>query len=90
MPTNRPGDCVIAILDQPDVAMQLTCTAPGKWRSMIFEFATKKVVYADEKAARLSDAQKDLLSRLATLYGAAPPEVKWRESFPTRGDGPSG
>ena len=57
---------------------------------MIFEFATKKVVFADERASRLADAQKDLLGRVAQLYGSTPPQVKWRESFTTYGDGPSG
>ncbi|HEY5162225.1 MAG TPA: hypothetical protein VII81_04360 [Terriglobales bacterium] len=90
MATDRPGECVLAILNQPDVAVSLTCTAPGTWRSMIFEFATKKVVFADEKPARLADAQQELLGRVAQLYGSSPPQVKWRQSFTAYGDGPNG
>jgi hypothetical protein len=90
MTTNRIGDCVLAFLNQPDVVVSLTCTAPDTWRTMIFEFATKKVVHAEEKSARLVDAQKDLLGRVAQLYGFAPPQVNWRQSSKTYGDGASG
>jgi hypothetical protein len=90
MNTHRSGDCAIAILGQPDVALSLTCTDNGAWRSMIFEFATKKVVYADEKLGRLSDVQQHLVKRVADLYGTSLPDVKWRQSFTARGDGPNG
>jgi len=90
MPSNRTGDCVMAILGQPDVALSLTCTAPDTWRTMIFEFATKKVVHAEEKPARLADIQREILGRVAQLYGFAPPEVNWCHSSKTYGDGASG
>ncbi len=90
MTANRPGDCVLAILGQPDVAVSLTCTAPGTWRTMIFEFASKKVVHAEEKPSRLADAQRELLDRVAQLYGVSQPHVNWRQSFKAYGDGPSG
>jgi hypothetical protein len=89
MTSNRPGDCVLAIIQQPDVAVSLTCTDSGAWRSMIFEFATKKVVFADEKEKRLADAQQKIVTMLAQLYGFTP-EIKWRHSNTTRGDGPNG
>ena len=90
MSSHRSGDCVIAILGQPDLALSLTCTDSGAWRSMIFEFTTKKVVFADEKPGRLSEAQQHLVKRVADLYGASLTEVKWRQSFTARGDGPNG
>ena len=49
-----------------------------------------EVVYADEKPARLSDAQQRLIEQLAQLYGGSPSDVKWRQSFKAMGDGPSG
>ena len=90
MNSHRSGDCAIAILSQPDLALSLTCTDSGAWRSMIFEFATKKVVYADEKPGRLSEAQRRLVKQVSELYGASLAEVKWRQSFTARGDGPNG
>ena len=90
MNSNRPGDCVIAILNQPDVALSLTYTSPGTWRTMIFEFASKKVVHAEEKTARLVDLQRELLGRVAQMYGYTPPQVDWRASSKTFGDGASG
>ena len=90
MASNRNGDCVIAILNQPDVAVSLTCTAPDTWRTMIFEFASKKVVHAEEKPARLPDVQRDILARVAQLYGHVPPQVEWRLTSKTFGDGASG
>ena len=90
MASDRAGDCVLAILNQPDVAVSLTCTTPGTWRTMIFEFASKKVVHSEEKAARLADLQRDLLGRVARLYGSAPPQVNWRASSKTYGDGAAG
>jgi hypothetical protein len=47
-------------------------------------------VFADEKPGRLSEAQQNLVKRVSDLYGAALPEVKWRQSFTARGDGPNG
>lgn len=90
MAANRTGDCVLAILNQPDVAVSLTCTAPDTWRTMIFEFASKKVVHAEEKPARLPDLQREILARVAQIYGFAPPQVDWRHSSKTYGDGASG
>jgi hypothetical protein len=90
MASNRNGDCVIAILNRPDVAVSLTCTAPDTWRTMIFEFATKKVVHAEEKPARLADVQREVIGRVAQLYGFTPPEVNWRYSSKTFGDGAAG
>lgn len=87
---NRLGDCIIAILEQPDVALSLTCTAPDTWRTMIFEFASKKVVHAEEKSARLADLQREILGRVGQLYGITPPAVNWRHSSKTYGDGASG
>jgi hypothetical protein len=87
---NHSGDCVLAILQEPDVALSLTFTDAGAWRSMIFEFASKKVVFTEERPSRLSDAQQRVLQKLTQLYGFAPPKVHWRESNPARGDGPSG
>jgi hypothetical protein len=90
MPSNRPGDCVLAILQQPDVAVSLTCTAPDTWRTMIFDFASKKAVHAEEKPARLPELQREILGRVAQIYGFAPPQVEWRHSSKTYGDGASG
>ena len=90
MTSSRTGDCVIAILQQPDVAVSLTCTAPDTWRTMIFEFASKKVVHAEEKASRLPELQREILGRIAQIYGFAPPQVDWRHTSKTYGDGASG
>lgn len=90
MTSNRPGDCVIAILQQPDVAVSLTCTAPDTWRAMIFDFASKKAVHAEEKPARLPELQREILGRVAQLYGVVPPQVTWRATSKTYGDGASG
>ncbi len=90
MPTSRTGDCMIAILAQPDVAISLTCTAPDTWRTMIFDFASKKAVHAEEKPARLTELQREVLARVAQIYGFAPPQVNWRVSSKTYGDGASG
>lgn len=87
---HRAGDCSLVILQEPDVALQLTCTDAGAWRSMIFEFASKKVVFTDETSGRLPDLQQRLLAKLTQIYGVTPREVKWRNSVTTAGDGPSG
>ena len=87
---HRAGDCVLAIIQEPDVAVSLTCTDSGSWRSMVFEFSSKKVVFSEETTHRLADAQQRLLSEITRLYGIAPREVKWRASYKVTGDGPSG
>ena len=81
---------MLAILQDPDVAVSLTCTDSGAWRSMVFEFASKKVVFAEETTVRLPDAQQRVLDEIARLYRVAPREVKWRTSNKVSGDGPSG
>ena len=81
---------MLAILGEPDVAISLTCTSPDTWRTMIFEYPTKKVVHAEEKAARLPDLQREILARVTQMYGFAPPAVNWRHASKTYGDGASG
>ena len=90
MHPTRLGDCVTAFLGEPDVVVSLTCTAPNTWRTMIFEFASKKVVHAEEKPVRLPDAQREVLGQVAKLYGSAPSQVNWRVTSKNFGDGASG
>src|ERR1043165_9783720 len=60
----RADDRLFAILQQPDVALLLTCDAPASWTAMVFDFAEKKAVASANNHLSVSDAQKYLISQV--------------------------
>ena len=78
----RAGDRVFAILQQPDIALLLTCDAPASWTAMVFDFAKKQAVAKAENQPSFADAQKYLLAQVQAYYRTAPPaEIQWQQAL---------
>ncbi|MGZ4836807.1 MAG: hypothetical protein ACXVZZ_14290 [Terriglobales bacterium] len=79
----RAGDRVFAILQQPDVALLLTCDAPASWTAMVFDFGQKKAVAAANNHPSIADGQKYLMAQVREHYKTAPPEeaIRWQTAI---------
>ncbi len=79
----KPGDRVFAILQHPEVALLLTCEAPGCWTAMVFDFAHKQAVASAHNQPSCSEAQKYALAQLPALYRipAPPGNVQWQQAL---------
>ena len=86
----RPGDCVHAIIPQPDLALALTCEQPSKWRVTVFDLRAKKAAITDHFEASLEQAKQFALRFAAERYGIDLENVCWRESLTFVGSGAAG
>ncbi len=79
----KPGDRVFAILERPEVALLLTCDAPGCWTAMVFDFARKQAVASAHNQPSCSEAQKYALAQLEEVYKipAALAHVEWQHAI---------
>jgi hypothetical protein len=79
----RAGDRVFAILERPEVALLLTCEAPGSWTATVFDFARKQAVAAANHHSSISKAQEYLVAELEKLYHVVAPvgEIRWQQAL---------
>lgn len=79
----RAGDRVFAILQRPEVALLLTCDAPGSWTATVFDFARKQAVAAAQNHPSIAKAQEYLIAQLEALYKVAAPtvEIRWQQAL---------
>ena len=79
----RAGDRLFAILQHPEVALLLTCDAPGSWTATVFDFARKQAVAAANNHPSIVKAQEYLVAQLEALYqvAAATVEIRWQQAM---------
>ncbi len=79
----KAGDRVFAILQRPEVALLLTCDAPGCWTAMVFDFVRKQAVASARNQPSCSEAQKYALEQLEKVYQvvAQTMQVQWQHAI---------
>ncbi len=79
----KPGDRVFAIVQRPEVALLLTCDAPGCWTAVVFDFARKQAVASAGNQPSCTDAQKYALAQLEKVYQvpAQAAQVRWQHAI---------
>lgn len=85
-----PGDCVLAVLDSPDLALSLTFTHAAQWRVMVFDLAEKRAALAEHLEPSLDRAKQFVLRFVAERFGRDLSGLPWREVLVPRGSGPAG
>ena len=76
----RAGDRVFTILRHPDVAVLLTCDAPGYWNVMIFDLGSKQPVMRAVRRGSLADVKHFGIVQVKTRYPLVDPHVLWHEA----------
>lgn len=79
----RAGDRVFAVVQNPDVALLLTCDGPASWTAIVFDFARKQAVATARNQPSCSEAQKYAVEQMEVLYNVAAPEIEiqWRQAL---------
>jgi hypothetical protein len=74
------GDRVFAILRHPDVAVLLTCDAPGYWSLVIFDLHSKQPVLKEQRRGSLADVKRFGIVQVKSMYQVVDPNVLWHEA----------
>lgn len=85
-----PGDCVLALTDQPSLALSLTFHESAKWRITVFDLQEKKAEITGQFEKSLEAAKRHVVDYVQAKYGLDLRDLKWREVRIVRGEGASG
>ncbi len=85
-----PGDCVLALTDQPSLALSLTFHESAKWRITIFDLQQKRAALTGQFEKSLDGAKRFVVDYVKSKYGLDVRNLKWREVRIVRGEGAAG
>ncbi|MBZ5648714.1 MAG: hypothetical protein LAN37_16005 [Acidobacteriia bacterium] len=85
-----PGDCVLALTDQPSLALSLTFHESTKWRITVFDLREKRAELTDRFEKSLDAAKRFVAEYVKAKYGIDVSGLKWREVRIIRGEGAAG
>ncbi len=85
-----PGDCVLALTDQPNLALSLTFDNGARWRITVFDLQEKKAAITDQFERSLDAAKRYVVQYVRTKYGLDVSALHWREVRTVRGEGAAG
>jgi hypothetical protein len=85
-----PGDCVLALIDRPSLALSLTFDNAARWRITVFDLQEKKAALTDQFERSLDSAKRYVGQYVRTKYGLDVSSLKWREVRTVRGEGAAG
>ena len=85
-----PGDCVLALIDRPSLALSLTFDNAARWRITVFDLQEKKAALTDQFERSLDSAKRYVVQYVRTKYGLDVSALKWREVRTVRGEGAAG
>ncbi len=85
-----PGDCVLALVDQPSLALSLTFDHASTWRITVFDLQEKKAAVTDHLERSLDSAKRYVRNYVRTNYGLDISNLKWSEVRIMRGSGAAG
>lgn len=85
-----PGDCVLALTDQPSLALSLTFDNTARWRITVFDLQEKKAAITDQFERSLDAAKRYVVQYVRTEYGLDVSALCWREVRTVRGEGAAG
>jgi hypothetical protein len=88
--TYFPGDCVLALVDQPSLALSLTFDHASAWRITVFDMREKKAPVAGHFERSLDAAKRYVREYVRTKYGLDISNLKWSEVRIIRGSGAAG
>jgi hypothetical protein len=88
--TYFPGDCVLALTDQPSLALSLTFDHALAWRITVFDLQEKRAAVADHLERSLDSAKHYARDYVRTKYGVDIRNLSWREVRMVRGSGAAG
>ncbi len=85
-----PGDCVLALTDQPSLALSLTFDHAAQWRITIFDLQEEKAALTDRFERSLEAAKRYVIEYVKAKYHVDVSALKWREVRIVRGSGAAG
>jgi len=85
-----PGDCVLALIDRPCLALSLTFDHGSRWRITIFDLHEKKAALTDQFERSLDSAKRYVIQYVRSKYGIDVGALSWREVRTVRGEGAAG
>jgi hypothetical protein len=85
-----PGDCVLALVDRPSLALSLTFDHASAWRITVFDMQEKKAAVTDHLERSLDSAKRYVRDYVRTRYGLDISDLSWREVRIIRGEGAAG
>ncbi len=85
-----PGDCVLALTDQPSLAVALTFDQGARWRITVFDLQQKKAALTGQFERSLEAAKRYVTHYVSAHYGLDVSKLQWREVRTVRGEGAAG
>ncbi len=88
--TYFPGDCVLALVDQPSLALSLTFDHASAWRITVFDLQERKAAVTGHLERSLDSAKRYVRDYVQTRYGLDIRNLRWSEVRIMRGSGAAG
>ncbi len=85
-----PGDCILALTDQPSLALSLTFEYSAQWRITIFDLQQKQAALTNHLERSLDAAKSYVVEYVKGKYGIDVSRLTWREMRVVRGSGAAG
>jgi len=85
-----PGDCVLALIESPSLALSLTFDHGRQWRITVFDLQQKRAELTGQFERSLDAAKKQVVAYVRTKYGIDVSALNWREVRTVRGEGAAG
>lgn len=85
-----PGDCVLALVDRPSLALSLTFDHAAAWRITVFDLQEKKAAVTDHLERSLDSAKRYVRDYVRTKYNIDVSNLSWSEVRMVRGSGAAG
>jgi len=85
-----PGDCVLAVTDEPSLALSLTLDHAARWRITVFDLQQKQAQLTDHLERSLDAAKRFVVDYVKARYNLDISKLSWRECRVVRGSGAAG